>query len=190
MSNSDRKMNNENSATLPSESANIDVLDNVKCTSLINCIDSGLHAMYKGLGLQYINEDGVGRFAEFCECNGFDDESIAIDLDPRQKDESVLVDFDPDLPFDSTVRTVQARNHFIFDKLFNLYQEHLNGHPNTARNGPVDIKVDNDITEKSEPQTIGIKENANEFTVTQLRHNHQRTLFETSLLGPFGAFLR
>ena len=177
-------MGNENSGILPSECANINVSGNIKCTSLINCIDRGLHTMYKGLGLQYVNEDGVGRFAEFCECNGFDDESIAIDLDPQEKDESVLVDFDPEFPFDSTVRTVRARNHFIFDKLFNLYQEHLNGHPNIARNDPIDSKMDKDITAQSEPKKIGIKEDPNKFTVTQSLSKQQRALFAMNDIDP------
>ena len=168
-------MGHEDSAVLPPECANIDVSDNVKCTSLINCIDRRLHAMYEGMGLQYVNEDGVGRFAEFCDCNGFDDETVAIDLDPQKVDESVLVDFDPEFPFDGTVR---ARNYFIFDKLFKLYQEHLNGHLNTARKYG--------ITEESEPQSIGNKEVTSEFRVTSTPPtcNHHRVLFEMDGIDP------
>ena len=103
--------------------------DDAPCTSLMNCIDSGLSRLYqkKGYGARYVNSDGVGLFAEFCIINGFDDESIIEELDPEYKDDCALLEFDANFPvnFDGTGRN---QNIYIFDLLFGLHQMHANVH--------------------------------------------------------------
>ena len=97
-------------------------------TSLISYIDSGLAAFYykKGLGLRYVNSDGVGLFAAFCTNNDFDEEAVIDELDPQNKTECQIVEFDPEFPFDGTERD---RNIYIFDLLFSLHQQYIGEHP-------------------------------------------------------------
>ena len=46
---------------------------NLQCSSLVTFIDHGLQSVYNKLGINYLNDDGVGIFAAFCILNGFDD---------------------------------------------------------------------------------------------------------------------
>ena len=131
----------------------LDTDDDAPCTSLVNCIDSGLSRLYykKGHGARYVNSDGVGLFAEFCINNGFDDESIIEELDPEYKDDCALLEFDANFPvhFDGTERN---QNIYIFDLLFGLYQMHVNVHAATPKNDvPKGIyQVDLSVFEDSE----------------------------------------
>ena len=87
-------------------------------------IDRGLRGKYQSLGLSYDNEYGVGKFVKYCEDNGFDEEGIIGELDPEDKLQCGLTEFDLDFPFNGDE---DQRNEYIFDLLYELYQNYLNG---------------------------------------------------------------
>ena len=125
---------------------------NTSCSSLIQHIDRGLHSIYNQKGLEYLNEYGIGKFAEYCNVNEYGDENIVDDLDPDAKDECMLIDFDPTFPFNGNQCD---RNLCIFNMLYDLYQRHLHqhdGHPVDPRvpEPNEDRKSDDDDEESSE----------------------------------------
>eukprot|EP01084_Bolivina_argentea_P084419 152672_1 len=64
--------------------------------SLINKIDQALDEYYKQLKRNdYRNDDGIGKFHQYVEDNGFDSDAIKEEL---HDEESILVDFDKDFP--------------------------------------------------------------------------------------------
>ena len=129
-------------------------------TSLISYIDSGLSDFYykKGLGLRYVNGDGIGLFAAFCTNNGFDEETVIDELDPQNKTECQIIEFDPEFPFDGTERD---RNNYIFDLLFSLYQQHGDEQAAVQSNEDTAIKAPkddfNDDSKESVIPTIDLR---------------------------------
>ena len=56
-------------------------------------IDTALNLYYRALGhFDYYNDDGIGKFMEFCEENGLDEDDIEDELD--EPTECMYVDFD------------------------------------------------------------------------------------------------
>ena len=96
----------------------------IQCTSLVKCIDRELQTIYTRKGLEYLNEDGIGKFEAFCNINEYEDENIADELEDIHQ--CMLLDFDPEFPFDGNQND---RNQQIFDVLSRLHQYHINGHP-------------------------------------------------------------
>ena len=63
-------------------------------------IDTALNLYYRALGhFDYYNEDGIGKFMEFCEENGLDEDDIEDELE-EEPTQCVYVDLDEDgFPF-------------------------------------------------------------------------------------------
>ena len=118
---------------------------NSQCLPLMEYIDRGLQSIYRQKGLEYLNEDGIGKFEEYCDVNGFDDEGIIVELDPEDKDQCMLVDFDSEFPFDGRECD---RNHSIFDMLYDQYQKYKNGDSNTMTS---DFKEEEEVYGDGDP---------------------------------------
>ena len=64
-------------------------------------IDIGLSRYYAHKSIQYFNNDGIGKFMEWCDDNGYDDDNIAFELQQDPQD-FILHEFDDDFPSDNT----------------------------------------------------------------------------------------
>lgn len=94
--------------------------------SLFEKIDKALGGYYKSFGKNnYSNEDGIGKFLEFCEVNDFQEEDIDEELghDAAAEDclylESVMDSF----PFKNEMKNENEKQNFIFNKLKQFYNE-------------------------------------------------------------------
>ena len=63
-------------------------------------IDNCLLEYYNNLGAPYLNEQGIGKFAEWVDENGYDTETISEDLHDINPAEVSIVEFDEDFPSD------------------------------------------------------------------------------------------
>ena len=89
-------------------------------------IDKALNLYYRALGhYDYYNDDGVGKFIEFCEENGLEAEEIEQELDAP--DTCMYVEFDDDFPFVDKEKNLdeEKKNRAIFDVLKSCYQTGL-----------------------------------------------------------------
>eukprot|EP01083_Nonionella_stella_P212093 766266_1 len=89
-------------------------------TTLIDKIDSGLKQYYKQRKrYNYILDDGIGKFKQFCEDNAFDDDAVQEELDLTDANECTLADFDDDdddnhqFPFEINFDTKDEENDEI-----------------------------------------------------------------------------
>eukprot|EP01084_Bolivina_argentea_P147507 258062_1 len=78
----------------------------------IQQIDQGLSRYYKLHNINdYFNNDERGKFEEFCDENGFDDNDVKEELD-QDIDDCCLTDFDDDFPINDVTND---KNQIIFD---------------------------------------------------------------------------
>lgn len=70
--------------------------------TLISRIDTFLKKMYSECNQPYVNDEGVGRFAEWVEDNGYRTEDVEADLKMTDATKTSLVDFDDNFPTNKT----------------------------------------------------------------------------------------
>eukprot|EP01084_Bolivina_argentea_P078943 143266_1 len=73
-------------------------------TNKIQQIDTTIAQYYATKGINdYFNSEGHGKFLEFIEDNGIDEEFFNDEINVSPED-SILIDFDEDFPFDKTIK--------------------------------------------------------------------------------------
>merc|ERR1712154_353365 len=67
-----------------------------KTLSVFERIDAGLAAHYESCGREdYVDEEGLGKFSEFCEINGFEDKDVDAQLgEEATPDDCLMLDVD------------------------------------------------------------------------------------------------
>ncbi|MEM7361922.1 MAG: hypothetical protein AAF335_02825 [Bacteroidota bacterium] len=65
--------------------------------NIITTIEHRLEAYYRSQGVSYYDNNGKGKFGDFCENNGFDDDAVKDELESDFND-CLLVDFDKKFP--------------------------------------------------------------------------------------------
>eukprot|EP01084_Bolivina_argentea_P128853 227682_1 len=78
-------------------------------------IDAGLSRYYTTKRVKYFDEQGIGKFKEWCEVNGYDTDGVQAELD-QDPSECCLVEFDEDFP---TKKKGDERTNLIFDVIKN-----------------------------------------------------------------------
>ena len=69
--------------------------------ALIDQMDKCLSRYYKQLNRKdYFNEQGIGKFKEYCDVNSFEDIPDEMEV---QLDENMLIDFDDEFPFQNNI---------------------------------------------------------------------------------------
>ena len=63
-------------------------------------IDQGLENYYNQKGVRYLNDKGIGKFAEWADENGYDSDTIKEDLDMIDPGDSSIIEFDDNFPTD------------------------------------------------------------------------------------------
>eukprot|EP01084_Bolivina_argentea_P288054 494346_1 len=87
-------------------------------SGVIQRIDDGLAIYYQtNKRNDYFHDDGKGKFAEYCEANGFEDDAVEEEMQ-NDPDDCMLVDFDEEdgVPFAKTPENV-------FEILKNCYSD-------------------------------------------------------------------
>eukprot|EP01084_Bolivina_argentea_P281256 481197_1 len=94
-------------------------------TIKIKQTDQGMSRYYMQRGRNDYFDDGKGKFEEYCEANGFDDEDVADELAAGAQ-ECMLVDFDEDFPFNSNIKNKKQKikNQFIYNIISTCYNNH------------------------------------------------------------------
>eukprot|EP01084_Bolivina_argentea_P288055 494348_1 len=81
-------------------------------SGVIQRIDDGLAIYYQtNKRNDYFNDDGIGKFVDFCEVNGFDDGDVEEEM-KTDPDECMLIDFDE-----------YASTQAVFEILKNCYSD-------------------------------------------------------------------
>lgn len=69
---------------------------------LMGMMDKGLEEYYKSIEVNYFNDEGVGKFWEFCDENGFDDEDLEEELENDPED-CMILEFDENFPLEKAL---------------------------------------------------------------------------------------
>jgi len=87
-------------------------------------MDDSLAAYYEDMGRKdYYNEDGRGKFMEFTEMNGFDEDQMEEQLGHNvEAMECLYIDMDGDFPLKKKYKTTEERNEAIFHVLQDCYR--------------------------------------------------------------------
>lgn len=86
-----------------------------EASGTIEKMDKQLHQYYSWLGVPYINQEGVGKFQEFCDHNGFDTDNIEDELDGDMNN-CQLLEFDAYFPSDLQDEDAKKEELFNFLK--------------------------------------------------------------------------
>eukprot|EP01084_Bolivina_argentea_P131944 232843_1 len=84
-------------------------------------IDIGLSKYYKDKEIEYFDNDGIGKFMEWCDVNGYDTEAIEDELEQEPID-CALVEFDQNFP---TTKINDNKTNEIFNIIKNIFQSQL-----------------------------------------------------------------
>eukprot|EP01084_Bolivina_argentea_P161700 281470_1 len=92
-------------------------------SSVVQQIDRGLKRYYEHQGAPYLNPQGVGKFQEWVEDNGFDSDNIIQEFEQNPKDVS-FTEFDANFPINSASATAnEDKIETIFKVVFACYKE-------------------------------------------------------------------
>eukprot|EP01084_Bolivina_argentea_P033856 62603_1 len=86
-------------------------------------IDHGLSEYYQSLGrTDYFNQNGIGKFSEFIQENGFENEDVDEEFHLDLND-CCLIEFDDNFPFDDQLKhkDQQTKDEFVFKLLIQYY---------------------------------------------------------------------
>eukprot|EP01083_Nonionella_stella_P060185 157301_1 len=86
-------------------------------------IDEGLSRYYASLGRNdYFNDEGIGKFTEFCELHGFEDDGVEDELEEMEG--CLYLGFDNDFPYNDEYQ--QKDDHekqaFMFEIFKKLHE--------------------------------------------------------------------